>query len=63
VTWTKAAASGQSNCVQVDHRGAEVHVRHSAAPAGPRLVFTRAEWDAFLAGAAAGEFTAPRTAG
>ncbi len=33
-----------------------VAVRHSHHPAGSVIVYTRAEWDAFLAGAKDGEF-------
>ncbi|MCU1661421.1 MAG: hypothetical protein JWR58_1486 [Pseudonocardia sp.] len=34
----------------------EFAVRNSHHPAGPALVFTRAEWLAFLAGVERGEF-------
>ena len=37
-------------------------MRNSRDPGGPALVFTRAEWDAFLAGARDGEFGRPTTA-
>lgn len=33
-----------------------VAVRHSKDPDGPAIHCTRAEWEAFLAGARAGEF-------
>ena len=33
-----------------------VAVRHSHHPAGPVIIFTRPEWDAFLSGAKDGEF-------
>jgi hypothetical protein len=33
-----------------------VAVRHSHHPDGPMIVYTRAEWEAFLAGAKDGEF-------
>ena len=33
-----------------------IGLRNSADPAGPVLVFTQAEWDAFVAGARDGEF-------
>jgi hypothetical protein len=36
-----------------------VAVRNSRHPAGPALVFTAAEWDAFIGGAADGEFSRP----
>ena len=34
----------------------DVAMRNSRDPHGPALVFTAAEWDAFLAGARDGEF-------
>ncbi|MBT8224755.1 MAG: DUF397 domain-containing protein [Dactylosporangium sp.] len=33
-----------------------VAVRHSHYPDGPTIIYTRREWEAFLAGAKAGEF-------
>jgi hypothetical protein len=59
--WVKSSYSGpQGNCVEVArvHDGA-VAVRNSRHPGGPALVFTTAEWDAFLSGAADGEFGSP----
>ncbi len=50
---------GGNNCVEagplVDGSG-QIAVRHSKNPNGPVIVYTRAEWDAFLAGAKDGEF-------
>jgi len=56
--WVKAAASnGSSNCVEVMITGDGVMVRDTKANgAGPELVYTHAEWAAFLDGAAKGEF-------
>ncbi|MFC4536848.1 DUF397 domain-containing protein [Sphaerisporangium dianthi] len=31
-------------------------MRHSRHPDGPTIIYTRAEWDAFLAGVRADEF-------
>jgi len=48
-----------ANCVEVAALpGDEVVVRDSkdTGPDAPRLTFTAAEWDAFVAGVAAGEF-------
>jgi hypothetical protein len=57
--WRKSSFSnsGGPNCVEVAQlaRG-EVGVRDSKDPAGPVLVFTRAEWSAFVRGVHAGEF-------
>jgi hypothetical protein len=57
--WQKASASsGQGNCAEVAGLplGGGVAVRDSKDPGGPVLVFTPAEWAAFLDGAKAGEF-------
>jgi Domain of unknown function (DUF397) len=56
--WKKSRASGSSNCVEVAVGGETVYVRDSkAVPEGPMLAFTRKEWDAFITGVQAGEFT------
>jgi Domain of unknown function (DUF397) len=55
--WFKSSFSGSSGCVEVRMVGAEVHVRDSKNPSGSVLIFTRAEWCAFLEGAEAGEFS------
>jgi uncharacterized protein DUF397 len=62
VTWIKSRRSGPTggNCVEVAFLAdGEVAMRNSRHPAGPALVFTRAEWDAFLGGAWDGEFGRP----
>jgi hypothetical protein len=57
VAWRKANASKQDgNCVEVGKTGDLVLMRDSKDPDGPVLKFTPAEWDAFRAGMAAGEF-------
>ena len=59
VTWRKSRRSGPQggNCVEVAHlHGGQVAVRNSRHPAGPTLVFTSAEWAAFVGGARDGEF-------
>jgi Domain of unknown function (DUF397) len=60
-TWVKSSYSGpQGNCVEVAHlTGGGVAMRNSRHPDGPALVFTAAEWDAFLSGARDGEFGLP----
>ena len=58
--WIKSSYSGPTggNCVEVAFLdGGEVAVRNSRVPDGPALVFTRAEWDAFVSGARDGEFS------
>ncbi|GAB3980168.1 DUF397 domain-containing protein [Plantactinospora veratri] len=64
VAWhisTKSASNGGS-CVEagplLDGSG-RVAVRHSKAPDAAVIVYTRPEWDAFLAGAKDGEFDFP----
>ena len=56
--WEKSSYSGpQGNCVEVARLAdGGVAMRHSRHPDGPALVFTGAEWDAFLSGARDGEF-------
>jgi hypothetical protein len=56
--WRKSSFSGYANknCVEVAPVGGQIAVRDSKDPAGPALLFTRAEWSAFLLGANAGEF-------
>lgn len=59
--WVKSSYSGpQGNCVEVAHLAdGRVAMRNSRHPAGAALVFTEAEWDAFLRGARDGEFGTP----
>lgn len=56
--WKTARKSGGGNCVEVRMVGqAEAfQVRDSRNPDADILTFTRAEWEAFLAGAKDGEF-------
>lgn len=56
--WVKSSYSGpQGNCVEIARLSdGAVAVRNSRHPDGPALVFTSAEWAAFLSGAADGEF-------
>jgi hypothetical protein len=64
--WIKSSFSGPTggNCVEVAFRtDGEVAVRNSRHPDGAELVFTEAEWDAFLRGARCGEFDLSAAAG
>jgi hypothetical protein len=57
--WKKSTFSngnGGNNCVQVAFLNDGVAVRDSKNPPGPALIFSSAEWAAFLAGAKEGQF-------
>jgi Domain of unknown function (DUF397) len=56
--WFKSARSGAScdNCVEVAFVDDAIAIRDSRNPDGPALIFTPAEWDAFVGGAKDGEF-------
>jgi Domain of unknown function (DUF397) len=56
--WFKSTRSGPNsdNCVEVAFVDEAIVVRDSKNPDGPALVFTAAEWDAFVGGAKDGEF-------
>jgi hypothetical protein len=59
VQWRKSRRSGPQggNCVEVARLAdGQVAIRNSRYPAGPALLFTRSEWDAFLGGAKESEF-------
>lgn len=58
--WVKSSYSGPTggNCVEVAFLAdGAVALRNSRHPDGPALVFTSAEWDAFVSGVTEGEFT------
>jgi hypothetical protein len=56
--WHKSTRSVEAggHCVEVAEIDGVIAVRDSKHPEGPVLLFTQAEWDAFVAGAKGGEF-------
>ncbi len=50
VSWRKSTQSGADGCVEVADASGSVLVRDSKDPDGPVLVFTEAEWRAFVDG-------------
>jgi hypothetical protein len=54
--WRKSSFSASTNCVEVAFVGDAIAVRDSKHPDGPALIYTRAEWDAFIGGVKDGEF-------
>jgi hypothetical protein len=54
--WRKSTYSMNNGCVEVAFAGGQVGVRDSKDRTGPMLVFTAAEWEAFIAGARDGRF-------
>lgn len=56
-TWWKSSFSNPSgNCVEAALLAEGVAVRNSRFPDGPALLFTGAEWEAFLRGVKGGDF-------
>lgn len=48
--------NGGNNCVEVAFNADGIAVRDSKNPDGPQLIFTPAEWTAFISGTKDGEF-------
>jgi hypothetical protein len=60
VCYRRSTFCGELNCVEVGALSGDLIVMRDSKdtrPDAPCLTFTAAEWDAFLAGVAAGEFT------
>jgi hypothetical protein len=55
-TWRRSSACAHSDCVEVQIEQAVIRVRSSRWP-DQTVEFTTDEWDAFLLGANAGEFS------
>jgi uncharacterized protein DUF397 len=54
--WHKSSYSGNNGCVEIARVEGQIAVRDSKDRGGPVLLFTAAEWEAFLNGARDGEF-------
>jgi hypothetical protein len=54
--WQRAEGDDSEGAVEIAFVDDLIGMRNSAEPDGPVLVFTQAEWDAFVAGAQDGEF-------
>jgi Domain of unknown function (DUF397) len=57
--WRKSRCSATNGCVEVAFLDGPVAVRDSKDQQGPVLVFTQAEWEAFVGGIRDGEFDLP----
>ncbi len=57
--WRKSTRSAISNCVEIAFVDGHVAVRNSRDRGGPALLFSSAEWQAFLGGVRNGEFDLP----
>ncbi|MFC8526216.1 DUF397 domain-containing protein [Nocardia sp. NPDC057227] len=56
LVWRVSSFTDNETCVEVAGTDSTVYVRNSNARDAGMIAFTRAEWSAFLKGAAAGEF-------
>jgi hypothetical protein len=54
--WTKSSHSQSGSCVEVAMVDGAIAVRDSKDRGGPALIYTQAEWEAFLGGVKDGEF-------
>jgi hypothetical protein len=57
--WRKSGYSVNGDCVEWRFTDDTVQIRNSRETTGPVLIFTRAEWWAFLSGAKSGEADLP----
>jgi Domain of unknown function (DUF397) len=56
LVWRKSSYSAANGCVEVASHGDQIAVRDSKDRNGSLLLFSRIEWEAFLAGIRDGEF-------
>lgn len=56
-SWRRSRQCSTGACVEVAKVGGLFLVRDSKEPGGTPLTFTEAEWDAFVAGVKAGDFS------
>ncbi|GAB1689527.1 DUF397 domain-containing protein [Krasilnikovia sp. M28-CT-15] len=56
LAWRISSRSLGGNCVEVAPAGSLIAVRHSRRPDAEMILYTRAEFAAFVEGAKAGEF-------
>ena len=56
LSWHRSNACADSTCVEVAGHGKQIYLRDGKKPDDAVLHFTRAEWEAFLAAAKAGDF-------
>ena len=54
--WKKSSYSQSGSCVEVAFVDGAIAVRDSRDRSGPTLVYTPAEWEAFIGGVKDGEF-------
>jgi hypothetical protein len=59
VTWRASSSGGGEDAIEVARHDDLILVRKSGDPDGTILVFTPAEWRAFVLGAKDGEFDLP----
>jgi hypothetical protein len=59
-SWRKSTHSGSGSCLEVAFVGETIAVRDSKHRAGPVLLFTLTEWEAFTQGVRDGEFDPAR---
>ena len=54
--WLRSRRCESGSCVEVAKVGDQIAMRDSKDPNSPILLFTGAEWDAFVEGVQAGDF-------